>query len=374
MRFEKTLYITESEHNIINKYLTREPEGPSECLGEDCSISNVVHFDNGFEMSIMLCGVQYKEGDSNLAWTQAVLYKDGIELAYTDPEGEYLGEWICYYRGNEYVAYVEVRSDPLDRKNKDEVTSHLIEKVRTLRDSTPSGMIKDADTILADIMSEVDFEEPGFSEALFNIWQHSYDKRCVESIFFLFTDTTLQSFLERCVNETACPQDDSLPESQQMKLFDNTPRVKITGGRVEIYTDGSCLQNPGPGGWAAVIIKDGEEREISGGEKLTTNNRMELLAVINALRSIPDGCDVTVMSDSQYITNAFNEGWVTKWEKQNWMRNKKDPVVNPDLWKDLVALTKKHKVKFVWIKGHAGHPYNERCDKLAVKEAKRYQY
>ena len=376
MRFVKTIYITESEANIINKYLTREPEGPSECFGEDCSISNTIHFDGGVEMRVMLCGVQYREGGSNLAWTQAVLYKDGIELTFTEPEDEYLGEWICCYRGNEYIAHVEIRDDILDRKNKDEATALLIKKIGALTKGNNGGV--DADTVLADIMEEVNFEESGIAEALFNIWHHSTDKRCVESLFYLFTNTTLQCYLERC--EAKIEKYRTFEENRQSRRSENgtdivkEKRRSAKPPHIEIFTDGSCIQNPGPGGWAAVIIKDGEEKEISGGDKLTTNNRMELLAVISALRTLPDGCDVTVTTDSQYVSNAFNKGWITKWERQNWMRNRKEAVINPDLWKELLSLTRKHKVKFVWVKGHAGHKYNERCDKLALKEAESYRY
>ena len=145
-----------------------------------------------------------------------------------------------------------------------------------------------------------------------------------------------------------------------------------TPSQVKIFTDGACNPNPGPGGWAAIIFKDGEKKEICGGDKLTTNNRMELFAVISALRTLPDGCDVVITTDSRYIVDSFEKGWIKKWEKQNWMRNKKDAVISPDLWKELLALSRKHKVKFVWVKGHAGHKHNERCDLLATREAARY--
>lgn len=135
---------------------------------------------------------------------------------------------------------------------------------------------------------------------------------------------------------------------------------------VEIYTDGACSGNPGPGGYGAILKYNGHEKEISGGDKNTTNNRMELLAVIEALKLLKEPCYVELYSDSQYVCNAFNLGWVEKWKTKNWMRTKSEPVKNPDLWKELYSLCQTHKVKYNWVKGHAGHPENERCDRLAV--------
>lgn len=142
--------------------------------------------------------------------------------------------------------------------------------------------------------------------------------------------------------------------------------------KVYIYTDGACSKNPGPGGWGA-ILKAGEHiKEISGGEPNTTNNRMEMTAVIKALSALKRPCEVILTSDSKYIIDAIEKGWVFKWRNNNWMRTKKDPVLNPDLWKQILDLLEIHKVSFVWVKGHAGHPENERCDKLAVIESKKY--
>lgn len=142
--------------------------------------------------------------------------------------------------------------------------------------------------------------------------------------------------------------------------------------KVYIYTDGACSKNPGPGGWGA-ILKAGEHiKEISGGEPNTTNNRMEMTAVIKALSALKRPCEVILTSDSKYIIDAIEKGWVFKWRSNNWMRTKKDPVLNPDLWKQILDLLEIHKVSFVWVKGHAGHPENERCDKLAVIESKKY--
>lgn len=136
--------------------------------------------------------------------------------------------------------------------------------------------------------------------------------------------------------------------------------------KVDIYTDGACSGNPGPGGWGAILCYNGVEKEISGGEPHTTNNRMELLAVISALEMLKEPCEVTLYSDSQYVCNALERGWARKWKAQNWMRTKKDPALNPDLWERLLTLCDIHKVAVVWVKGHNNHPMNERCDRLAV--------
>ena len=137
---------------------------------------------------------------------------------------------------------------------------------------------------------------------------------------------------------------------------------------VEIFTDGACSGNPGPGGYGAILRYKVTEKEISGGSENTTNNRMELLAVIEALKLLKEPCIVQLYSDSQYVCNAFNLGWVEKWKAKNWMRTKSEPVKNPDLWKELYDLCQKHKVTYNWVKGHHGHPENERCDRLAVEE------
>ena len=142
--------------------------------------------------------------------------------------------------------------------------------------------------------------------------------------------------------------------------------------KVEIFTDGACKGNPGPGGWGAILKYMSVEKELSGGEKNTTNNRMELTAVIKALQSLKEPCEVSLYSDSQYICNAINNGWAKKWKANNWMRNKKEKALNPELWEILLNLCEIHQVEFIWVKGHAGHPENERCDKLAVSEAEKF--
>ncbi len=137
---------------------------------------------------------------------------------------------------------------------------------------------------------------------------------------------------------------------------------------VELYTDGACRGNPGRGGWGAILVYGRYEKELSGGEKETTNNRMELMAAIAGLEALREVCRVTLYSDSKYLVDAFNEGWVDSWRQHGWRRGK-DELKNPDLWKRLYELTEKHEVTFIWVKGHDGHEYNERCDRLATAYA-----
>ncbi len=138
---------------------------------------------------------------------------------------------------------------------------------------------------------------------------------------------------------------------------------------IDIYTDGACRGNPGKGGWGAVLVFDGHEKELSGGEPITTNNRMELTSAIAALSALKYPCEVTLTSDSKYLTDAINRGWLESWQAKGWRKADKSEVLNVDLWQQLVPLLKTHKVTFIWVKGHAGHPYNERCDALATAYA-----
>ena len=133
---------------------------------------------------------------------------------------------------------------------------------------------------------------------------------------------------------------------------------------VEIYTDGACRGNPGRGGFGAILVYGKYEKEISGGEEMTTNNRMELTAAIAGLSALKESCNVTLYSDSKYLVDAFNLGWVESWREHGWKRGK-DELKNTDLWEKLYSLTESHEVSFVWVKGHNGHDYNERCDALA---------
>ena len=135
---------------------------------------------------------------------------------------------------------------------------------------------------------------------------------------------------------------------------------------VDIYTDGACRGNPGRGGWGAILVFRGVEKELSGGEPETTNNRMELTAAISALAVLKEPCEVTLTSDSKYMIDAITLGWAESWRARGWRKADRSPALNVDLWARLLALLEIHKVTFVWVKGHDGHPYNERCDKLAT--------
>ena len=143
--------------------------------------------------------------------------------------------------------------------------------------------------------------------------------------------------------------------------------------QVEIYTDGSCLNNPGPGGWGAVLCWNGVEKELSGGDPDTTNNRMELTAAIMALRALKQPCDVIMTSDSKYLCDGMSKGWAASWKRKGWRKADNSPALNPELWDRLLELCAIHKVEFVWVKGHAGHPYNERCDEMAQSKAAEYK-
>ena len=136
--------------------------------------------------------------------------------------------------------------------------------------------------------------------------------------------------------------------------------------QVTIYTDGACSGNPGPGGWGAILRYGRFEKELSGGERNTTNNRMELLGAISALEALTEPCRVDLYSDSKYVVDAMSQGWAERWRKNGWKRNRTDPALNPDLWQRLLDLCQTHAVTFHWVKGHAENEYNNRCDALAV--------
>ena len=135
---------------------------------------------------------------------------------------------------------------------------------------------------------------------------------------------------------------------------------------VDIYTDGACRGNPGKGGWGAILVYGEREKELCGGERETTNTRMELSAVIAALSALREPCEITLTSDSKYVVDAVTKGWVESWRKNGWRKADKSPALNVDLWEQLLPLLARHSVRFVWVRGHNGHPYNERCDVLAT--------
>ena len=137
---------------------------------------------------------------------------------------------------------------------------------------------------------------------------------------------------------------------------------------VQIYTDGACSGNPGPGGWGAILSYNGIEKELSGGEKQTTNNRMELTGVISALSALKEPCIVELWSDSKYVIDALEKGWAQGWRKRGWVKSDKKPALNPDLWEQLLNLTAKHEMHYHWVKGHADNEKNNRCDQMAVEQ------
>ena len=141
--------------------------------------------------------------------------------------------------------------------------------------------------------------------------------------------------------------------------------------QVTIYTDGACLGNPGPGGYGAVLLYWSHRNELSGGYRLTTNNRMEIRAALVALEALKEPSQVTLYSDSQYLVNAMSQGWAERWQANGWKRNKRDDAVNPDLWEKMLEVCRRHTVEFRWVRGHSGFKENERCDRLAVAAAKK---
>ena len=141
---------------------------------------------------------------------------------------------------------------------------------------------------------------------------------------------------------------------------------------IEIYTDGACSGNPGPGGWGAVLRYKGVEKELSGGERETTNNRMELTAVIKVLEALKEPCIITLYTDSKYVSDAFNQGWIYGWLKKDWKKSDGKPVLNRELWQQLYELWKKHEITLVWVKGHADNYYNNKCDELAVAASRSF--
>lgn len=135
---------------------------------------------------------------------------------------------------------------------------------------------------------------------------------------------------------------------------------------VVLYTDGACSGNPGAGGWGAILDYQGQRKELSGGENSTTNNRMELMAAIKGLSALKEPCHVKLVSDSKYVIDGLSRGWAANWKKNGWKRNKRERALNPDLWEQLLNLIEKHEMEYEWVRGHSGHPENQRCDDLAT--------
>ena len=143
--------------------------------------------------------------------------------------------------------------------------------------------------------------------------------------------------------------------------------------QVTIYTDGACSGNPGPGGWGAILEYKGTQKELSGGEESTTNNRMELTALIRALEALKEPCDITLCSDSKYVIDGLSKGWAKSWRARGWVKADKKPALNPDLWQTLLELTERHTMHYHWVKGHADNPKNNRCDQMAVAESRKFR-
>lgn len=142
--------------------------------------------------------------------------------------------------------------------------------------------------------------------------------------------------------------------------------------QVQMYTDGACSGNPGPGGWGTILRCRGTEQELSGGERETTNNRMELTAVIQGLKALKKPCRIEIYTDSKYVVDGITKGWAKGWKANGWRKKDKKPALNPELWDELLTLLDRHEVHFNWIKGHAGHPENERCDAMAVRQSQQW--
>lgn len=153
-----------------------------------------------------------------------------------------------------------------------------------------------------------------------------------------------------------------------MAKFDNNKGC-LTLKKIEMFTDGACSGNPGPGGWGTILRYNGNEKELCGGENPTTNNRMELTAVIKGLQALKEPCEITIYTDSKYVVDGITKGWARSWRAKSWVKSDKKPALNPDLWGELLDLLDKHTVTFTWVKGHADHPENNRCDALAVMSA-----
>lgn len=160
-------------------------------------------------------------------------------------------------------------------------------------------------------------------------------------------------------------------DNSGQRKADSTVSLGVEKGQLLIYTDGGAINNPGPGGYGVVIVDQDGQRELSGGFRHTTNNRMELTACIAALREVEgSGCRITLFSDSSYVVNGISKGWVYNWRRNGWLKADKKPVLNKDLWQDLLELEEKLDIEFKWVRGHAGNPLNERCDRLAVGAAR----
>lgn len=217
----------------------------------------------------------------------------------------------------------------------------------------------------------------GRTPGIYNEW---YGKEGAESQVRGFTDARFKGFsslidaqkwLEQFSDTPQKPKDKTRHKAASSSSRPVLPDVSSKKDGVIIYTDGGCIRNPGPGGYGVLLIYDGHKKSESGGFRLTTNNRMELTACIVGLRLLKFRCSVTLYSDSQYVVNGITKGWATRWRANGWMRNATEVAENADLWSELLDLCKKHRVRFVWVRGHAGTPENEFCDQLATTASQR---
>ena len=206
----------------------------------------------------------------------------------------------------------------------------------------------------------------GIRPGIYDNWPEAEKqvKGCAGAKFKGFTDRAeAEAWLRN-------PQYNQAPAKKKSSP-DTAPPPQERAGEINIYTDGGCSNNPGPGGYGAIVVADGLEQEISGGFRLTTNNRMELMACIVALQHLKErNRPITVWSDSSYVVNGITKGWARGWRQRGWIKSDRQPALNPDLWAELLELTEELNVTFQWVRGHAGHPQNERADKLAVAALK----
>ena len=217
----------------------------------------------------------------------------------------------------------------------------------------------------------------GRKPGIYNEWYGAYGAEAQVKGYpnALFKGFALKNEAENFLNKhrdlqsnTQLTFDSTVTDIRHAKAVHKKPTILE---RVVIYTDGGCLRNPGPGGYGVIVKKGKKKKEFSGGFRLTTNNRMELLACIAGLSQLKNPSRVTIYSDSKYVVYGIDKGWAKRWRANNWMRTKEEPAINPDLWGQLLDLCNKHEVKFIWVKGHAGNPENERCDRLATQAASR---
>jgi ribonuclease HI len=175
---------------------------------------------------------------------------------------------------------------------------------------------------------------------------------------------TVRELLESAAPKSRAKKTDAPLDQAAVGPASEVEAAPAGPGLIEIFTDGACERNPGPGGWGAIVRSNGSEKKLSGGETHTTNNRMELTGVIEALKTLPQGCELVITTDSQYVQKGITQ-WIHKWKRNGWKTVDKRPVLNADLWNALDALTQKHQIKWMWTRGHVGHPENEECDRLA---------